>query len=128
MQSYVTFILSFMENNLLNILILFSLQRYNNTIPFLLFLFGCYEFLVSHLLYLSVAFPFLYDLILLFGNSVIYEVNKTESPISKLISYRNTFLEFSIFTMICSTMLLFLKLNKISIVIIFVIEWTLLLL
>ena len=74
-----------------------------------------------------ICFSFLNELILLYGNSVIYEVNKTESPISKLIFCRDVFLEFSVFTMTCSTMLLFLQLNKISLVIIFVVEWTLLL-
>ena len=125
-NSYVTFILSFMENNLFGILI-FSLQWYNNTIPFLVFLLGCYEFLVSPFVPF-IGFSFLNDLILLFDNSVIHEVNKTESPTSKSISYRNAFLEFSVFIMTCSTMLFLLKLNKISLEIIFVIEWTLLLL
>ena len=96
MHSYVTFILSFMENNLLGILIFF---HFNDTIIQSFFIIFAWMLLISCLSPFApfIGFSFLNDLILLFGNSVIHEVNKTESPTSKSISCRNAFLEFSLF-------------------------------
>ena len=55
-----------------------------------------------------IDFSFLNDIIILFGNLTINEINKTKYPTSKSISCRNTNLEFSVFTMACPTVLLFL--------------------
>ena len=95
-----------MENNLLGILIFFSLQRYNNITHFIISAWMLWISCLSPFVPF-IYFSFLNDLILLFGNSVIYEVNKTESLTLKLILCRNALVYFSVFTTTCSTMLLF---------------------
>ena len=84
----------------------FSLQRYNNIILFIISAWMLWIFCLSPFVPF-IYFSFLNDLILLFGNSVIFEVNKTESPTSKLIFCRNGLVYFSVFTITRSTMLLF---------------------
>ena len=117
MQSHETFILLFMDNILLDILI-FLLIRCNNII---LFYYVCLDapnflslnFCIFHLLF------FFNSLILLFCNLVIHEVNKMNLQPQNQFSVENPIF-FSVFTMTCSSMLLFLKLNKISFGIIYV--------
>ena len=75
-------------------ILIFSLQQYNNIILFLI--------ISAWMLYISyhspfvpfIGFSFLNDLILLFCNLVIHEVNQTESPTSKLFFVEMHFSSF----------------------------------
>ena len=80
---------------------------------FSIFLLGCYEFLVSHFLYLSLIFLFERSYFLFDKWQFMWWIKLNLHP-QNLFFVKNVFLKFSVFKMTCSTMLLLLKLNKIS--------------